>query len=170
MYEFVFEFTFNNLVLLSDMKIAINCAFFQPKGGGIREYIYNLVNNIALVDHENDYILYVLSDMVDYAKNNLPDRFKVKVIPYSSKQVIKRSLFENYFWRNEEMIENFDIFHSPFFHLPKLKNAKTVITVHDLRFCKFPETYTLKRLIFLFFSVSRSVKRVDRIISISNFT
>ena len=152
------------------MKIAINCAFFQPKGGGIREYIYNLVNNIALVDHENDYILYVLSDMVDYAKNNLPDRFKVKVIPYTSKQVIKRSLFENYFWRNEEMIENFDIFHSPFFHLPKLKNAKTVITVHDLRFCKFPETYTLKRLIFLKLAVSRSVKRVDRIISISNFT
>ena len=152
------------------MKIAINCAFFQPKGGGIREYIFNLVNNLSIVDDKNEYILYVLSDMLDYAKNNFPKRFKIKSIPYNSKQVIRRSLFENFFWRKEERLEKFDIFHSPFFHSPKLIKAKTIITVHDLRFCRFPETYTFKRLLFLKYAVPKSVKSSDRIISISSFT
>ena len=97
------------------MKIAINCAFFQPKGGGIREYILNLVQNLVKIDSKNEYVAYVLSDMVDYAKMYFPFGLRIKKIPYTSQQVIKRSLFESSFWRREERDEQFDIFHSPFF-------------------------------------------------------
>ena len=154
------------------MKIAINCIFYQPKGGGIAEYIYNLVNNIEELDHSNEYVLYVLNDQLDFARKNLPSRFKLKVLPYGTSyvDVIKRSLFAQTFWTKEEKIERFDVFHSPFFHSPKFKNAKVIITVHDMRFYRFPYTYTLPRYVFLKYKVRRSVKAADRIITISQFT
>ena len=43
------------------MKIAINCQFcFQKGASGIKEYIINLTNHLEKVDHENEYVLYVL--------------------------------------------------------------------------------------------------------------
>lgn len=151
------------------MKIAINGAFFQPRGGGIKEYIYNLILNLSNIGSNNEYVLYVLLDQVEYA-NEAFKNIRIKAIPYTTRQVVARSLFEKWFWRREEKKEKFDIFHSPFFHAPKLKQAKVVLTVHDLRLCVFPKTYTFKRLIFLKYAVRQSVKRADHIISISDFT
>lgn len=152
------------------MKIAINCCFFVPKGGGIKEYIYNLTNNLAKIDTGNEYILYVHADCVEYAKENLPTTMRIKSVPFNSNQAIKRSLFEQSFWSKEEKIEKFDLFHSPFFHSPKFTWAKVVITVHDMRFCRFPETYTFLRYQFLKRAVKQSLKRANHIITISDFT
>ena len=155
------------------MKIAINCAFYQLKGGGIKEYIDNLVNNLALLPSDNEYILYVLSDHMDYARKNLADKFRIKPIPFKSGSKwnkIKRSLFEGNFWQHEEKIEKFDLFHSPFFHAPKLKKAKILLTVHDLRLYRFPDTYEFFRYQFLKHKVKDSIRRADHIISISDFT
>ena len=155
------------------MKIAINCAFLQPKGGGIKEYILNLVDNLYREDKENTYVCYCLADNLDYARKKLPPGISIKTIPFNSStklDVIKRSLTETNFWRKEEERENFDIFHSPFFHAPKLKNTPVVLTVHDMRFYRFPETYDFMRYHFLKHKVKNSVKRASHIISISRFT
>lgn len=155
------------------MKIAINCAFFQPKGGGIKEYIQNLVENLSKLDYENEYILYVLSDNIEYAKNELKTNFRIKSIPYRGKSlwdIIKRSVFENLFWIKEEQLEKWDIFHSPFFHGPTLRNTKLILTVHDMRFFRYPKTYTFLRYQYLKRAVKSSINRADRIISISEFT
>lgn len=155
------------------MKIAINCAFYQPKGGGIKEYIHNLVNNFASLNPSNEIILYVLKDQLKFAKKNLPKSFKIKEIPYQSGskfQRIKRSLLEQNFWRREEMIEKFQLFHSPFFHAPSFKHAKLLLTVHDLRLYRFPDTYEFFRYQFLKRKVKSSIKKADHIISISEFT
>ena len=155
------------------MKIAINCQFCYAKGGGgIKEYIIQLTNHLEKVDHENDYVLYVLEDQYDYAKTVLPKRFKLKPIPYHRNLVSKicRSLFAQGFWSKEEEEERFDVFHSPFFHAPKMKRARLIMTVHDLRLYRYPETYSFLRYQFLKRAVKESISRVDRIISISQFT
>lgn len=155
------------------MKIAINCAFFKPKGGGIKEYIYNLIQNLEKVDKENEYVVYVLDKYVDYARHNLNTNFRIKPIPFKGDSIVDnivRSLFESSFWRKEEKTEKWDLFHSPFFHAPVLKNSKLLLTVHDLRFKRFPETYEYLRSKFLEYTVKKSILRCDHIISISNFT
>lgn len=154
------------------MKIAINCAFFLPRGGGIAEYIRNLVSNIEMIDTENEYVLYVLKGMEQYTKDNLTNKFRIKALPYAATYwgKICRSLFEQTFWNGEEKAESFDIFHSPFFHSPHFKKAKVIITVHDLRFYRYPYTYTLPRYLFLKYKVRKSVKTADYIIAISEFT
>ena len=154
------------------MKIAINCIFCQPKGGGIKEYIVNLTNHLAMVDKCNTYILYILEDQLDFAKSLLPQRFRIKTLPYNSDflSVVRRSLFSQRFWTEEEKKEQFDIFHSPFFHAPKMKHAKLVVTVHDLRLYRYPKTYNPLRYLFLKHAVKETIRRADRIISISDFT
>ena len=155
------------------MNIAINCAFYQPKGGGIKEYIDNLVNNLGEIYLPHRLIIYVLQDQLDYARKNLPSNFLIKTLPFNSGSKInriKRSLFERKFWLKEEQEERFDLFHSPFFHAPKLKKAKILITVHDLRLYRFPETYEWFRYQFLKRRVKESIQRAHHIISISNFT
>ncbi len=153
-------------------KIAINAAFLQPKGGGISEYIYNLITNIYAIDTDNEYIVYVLKSMEGYAKEKLPNGLKIKLIPFGTSfvEVLKRSLLSQQFWYKEEEQEQFDIFHSPFFHAPKFKHAKVILTVHDLRLYRYPSTYTLPRFLYLYFAVRNSILRADKIISISQFT
>lgn len=156
------------------MKIAINCAFYQPQGGGIKEYIQNLIENLSIIAPKDcEIILYVLSDYYDYAKENLKTKFKIKQIPFKGRGLINtiiRSIFEGFYWRKEEKVEKWDLFHSPFFHSPRLKSSKLIVTVHDLRFHRYPNTYTLLRFLFLKKAVKRAVKRADKIISISYFT
>jgi hypothetical protein len=60
------------------MKIALNCSYYIPNAGGIKEYIYNLLINLAIIDNINEYIIYVSSNNYDYAKNTLPQKFKIK--------------------------------------------------------------------------------------------
>lgn len=158
---------------MENMKIAINCQFcFAKGGGGIKEYIIQLTNHLEKVDHDNEYVLYVLEDQFDYAKTVLPKRFRLKPIPYRRSFVSKvmRSLFADRFWRQEEQVEGFDVFHSPFFHAPKLKHTRIVMTVHDLRLYRYPETYPFLRYQFLKRAVKKSIARVDKIIAISQFT
>lgn len=155
------------------MKIAINCQFWiLHGGGGIKEYIANLVSHLDKVDHQNEYVLYVLEDQFEGAKSKLPERFKLKAIPYRRNPVsrIMRSLFAQRFWSREEREEGFDVFHSPFFHAPKMKRARVIMTVHDLRLYRYPETYPFLRYQFLKRTVKKSIERVDKIIAISQFT
>ena len=155
------------------MKIAINCVFFTPKGGGIKEYIYNLTKNLGEIDRQNDYVVYVLSDMKNYAEENFPKYFRIKTLPFRSGsqiEVVKRSLFEHKFWTKEEKLEKWNLFHSPMFHAPNLKHTPVILTVHDMRFFRFPKTYAFLRYHFLKHKVKNSIKRADHIISISQFT
>lgn len=155
------------------MKVAINASFLVPKGGGIKEYIKNLINNLVEVSDKLELIVYVSSGMGNYARSILPDKVKIEETPYRHGDIIstiKRSIFEQRFWSKEEKKEIFDIFHSPFFHSPKMKKAKVIITVHDLRFYRFPKTYGFLRYWFLKYRVPQSVKRASHIITISDFT
>ena len=154
------------------MKIAINCSHVQPKGGGAKEATVNLISNLAQIDRNNEYIIYVLSDMVDYAKKVFPGSFRIKTIPFHSglTGTIKRSLFSQSFWYKEEETEKFDLFHSPFFYAPKFRNARIVMTVHDVRLYRYPQTYKFIRYLYLRHSVKESVQRVDKILASSEFT
>lgn len=153
------------------MKIAINCSYYGSKGGGIKEYIYNLVSNLNKVLKKPDTIIcYIPKDQLQFWIDTMPANIRYKCTPFTIKQPIRRSLFQQRFWSHEEKKEQFDIFHSPFFYAPKLKNALTILTVHDLRFMKYPESYTFLRVKYLRYKVPKALKAADSVITISEFT
>ena len=152
------------------MKIAINGIYYHPQAGGIKEYIYNLSQNLGKIDNENEYIIYVAQDCYQYALETLSTKMRIKQTPFTSKHKIIRGLCENMYFQTEEKRENFAIFHSPFFHCPNLLKAKIVMTVHDLRLYRFPQTYSRLRYWYLKNKVQQSLYKADQIIAISTFT
>jgi glycosyltransferase involved in cell wall biosynthesis len=152
------------------MKIAVNCCYYGETSGGIKEYIYNLVINLVKIDSVNHYIFYVSVDDINYWKKTMPSDINYKIFPFPRNFKIRRSLLQNNFWKKEEKIEKFDLFHSPFFHLPTTLKCKKVITVHDLRFIHYPHSYPFLRLSYLKYTVKKSIAAADKVISISYST
>jgi glycosyltransferase involved in cell wall biosynthesis len=63
-----------------------------------------------------------------------------------------------------------DLFHSPNFILPPVRNAKTLLTVHDLSFIKHPQGAVDSLRQWLEQVVPRSLARADHILADSNST
>jgi len=152
------------------MKIAINCCYYGETSGGIKEYIYNLVTNLLAIDKENSYIFYVSLDDIEFWERTMPQEADYRVFPFKRNEKFKRSLRQNRFWIKEHTREQFDIFHSPFFYIPTLPGCKKIMTVHDLRFRRYPRSYTLLRRLFVRYAFQKSLRNVDRIITVSEFT
>lgn len=152
------------------MKIAINCCYYGETSGGIREYIYNIVTNLLAIDTANSYIFYVSPDDIGFWKKTMPPQAKYKTFPFKRDQKVQRALLQNRYWKNELSKEKFAIFHSPFFNIPHIEGCKKIMTVHDLRFRRYPLSYTLFRRLYVQFSFRQALKWVDRIITVSDFT
>jgi glycosyltransferase involved in cell wall biosynthesis len=63
-----------------------------------------------------------------------------------------------------------DIFHSPDFVLPPVRRAKTIVTVHDLSFIRYPQCADANLRAYLNKVVPRSVHRADLILADSQST
>jgi glycosyltransferase involved in cell wall biosynthesis len=63
-----------------------------------------------------------------------------------------------------------DIFHSPDFVLPPVRRARTMLTVHDLSFMRYPECADAHLRAYLNKVVPRSVRRADLVLADSQHT
>lgn len=152
------------------MKIAVNCCYYGEKSGGIREYIYNLVVHLVELNKKAEFIFYVSKDDEKYWQKTMPVNLKYKIFPFKRDQKIKRAFLQNYFWKAEEKKEKFDVFHSPFFHVPTAIECPLVMTVHDLRFRRYPQSYPFFRYLYIKYSFKKSIRRCETIITVSEFT
>ncbi len=67
----------------------------------------------------------------------------------------------------EDVVGKIDLFHSPYEFLPRVKGARTVVTVHDVRFLKHPEHLESGFLRLLTRRIHDIAARADRIIAVS---
>jgi len=63
-----------------------------------------------------------------------------------------------------------DVYHFPNFIRPPLKRGKSVVTIHDLAFMRYPETIEKKNLRYLNSCIQQTIETADAIIAVSEFT
>jgi len=63
-----------------------------------------------------------------------------------------------------------DVYHFPNFILPPLRSGRTVVSIHDLSFIRYPEFAEEKNLRYLSARIHDTVQRADAIITISEFS
>lgn len=63
-----------------------------------------------------------------------------------------------------------DITHFFNYYVPPFVRGKRVVTIHDMAFRTFPETVHVKTRYFLKFVLKRSIRRADKIITVSQFS
>ncbi len=63
-----------------------------------------------------------------------------------------------------------DVYHFPNFIRPPLAKGRSVVTIHDAAFLRFPDTIEVRNYHYLTRCIKRTVERSDAIICVSEFT
>lgn len=63
-----------------------------------------------------------------------------------------------------------DVYHFPNFIRPPLTKGKSVVTIHDIAFIRYPETLEPRNLKYLTAQIKQTVQNSDCIIAVSEFT
>lgn len=152
------------------MRIGIDARLYTQTGVG--RYLKNLISQLAIIDPENDYIIYLRSREYDAVS-----------IPSSKWQ--KRKLDIPWHTIKEQLIlprlllkDNLDIAHFPYFNVPVFYSGKYLLTIHDLIVDHFDTgrastlpypLYAVKRLGYKT-SLTLGIKRASWITAISKTT
>jgi glycosyltransferase involved in cell wall biosynthesis len=154
------------------VRIGIDCTAALRQGGGIGRYTGGLVQALARLDRQNEYVLFVAGrpsgPLLELSSAH--PNFHLKAAPLSDR-------FFNIIWQRLRLplpVEAFsgplDIFHSPDFVLPPLRRARAILTVHDLSFMRVPQCADPALRAYLSQAVPRSISRADHVLADSQST
>jgi glycosyltransferase involved in cell wall biosynthesis len=144
------------------MRVGIDARLVYYSQAGIGQYILHLVNGLANVDAENEYVL-LQSRKDDTTILDQPNFRRVSLWTPSHHRLERYSL-------NVELMRlGLDVLHSPDFIPPHRPSCKSVITVHDLAFLLYPHFLT-KESARYYGHIDQAVRWTDHIISVSHST
>ena len=134
------------------------------RGAGINWYIYNLLTHLPRVDHDNRYTAFLGDGRFTDSELAL----KLARLP-TSRPVVR------IFW--EQVVQPFalrkegvDLLHALAFVTPLLSPCPAVVTIYDLSFLLYPESFKRSKRFYLGLFTRLSARRARRIIAISKST
>ena len=144
------------------MRIAIDARLVSYAMGGISQYTVRLVKALAGL-RTSDEIL-VLESQKGGGEAVWPDTVRriTMVTPPHNR-------FEQITLPMELLRTNIEVLHSPDFIPPFRRRYRSVITVHDLAFLRFPHLLTAESARY-YGQIGKAVKSADQIIAVSNST
>jgi len=145
------------------MKIGIEAERANnPVKTGVEHYAKQLILHLAEIDKENDYILYLRREPEDWFLK-LPKNFKVKVMPFP--------IFWTQIRISIEMLFNpVDVLMIPASALPLIHPKRSIVTIHDVGWRYFPNSFTWFMRNFLEWSTGFAVRNASRVIAVSEAT
>ncbi len=157
------------------MKIGIDIrCLSEGRRTGVEEYTINLLKKIFQEDKRNKYILFLNSwkkPKIDLSWTKKYSNVKIKIFRFPNKLL---NLFLWYLqWpKIDLMLGGVDIIFMPNINfIANSKKAKLILTIHDLSFEYFPETFSWKRRLWhIFINAPKLAKRADKIIAVSQST
>ncbi|MFA6973232.1 MAG: glycosyltransferase family 1 protein [Parcubacteria group bacterium] len=157
------------------MRIGIDVrCLIEGRRTGVEEYTLNLLQNLFAIDTKNDYVLFLNSfrpHKADLAWVEKYDNVSIKKFRYPNK--LLNFLFWYLRWpKIDEMLGGVDVIFLPNIIFASVsKKAKLLVTIHDLSFERYPETFSRKRRWWhIFINARRICRAADRIIAVSDST
>ncbi len=151
------------MLLFIGMKIGIEAERANIKNPtGVERYAQQLILNLAASDRQNTYILYLRSAPAQWI-STLPENFKYKVMPFPI------------FWTQlriswEMLVRPVDCLFIMASALPIIHPKNSVVTIHDVAWEFYPETFGWPMLNYLRFSTWYAVRFARKIIAVSEQT
>ncbi len=144
------------------MRIAIDARLVSYALGGISQYTMRLVNALASLSSESEVL--VLESQRANGEAAWPEavrRVRLITPPHNR--------FEQFTLPMELLRVPADVLHSPDFIPPFRRRCRSVITIHDLAFVRFPHLLTAESARY-YGQVGRAVQSADRVIAVSEST
>jgi glycosyltransferase involved in cell wall biosynthesis len=152
------------------MKVGINAQKLLSKDTGVGIYTTRLIENLITEEQDIDFVLFS-SYGIDLPREYLRDGVELYLSPFPLNSNTLRILWEQSVLPFHVRKCGCDIFHYPDHTASLLMGVTpTIITVHDLAFLRFPQTFDLSRAMYKKMVINRSVGIADRIIAVSSFT
>ncbi len=153
---------------MSRYKIALNAQLLSLtqsyRGAGINQYIYNLLRFLPAVDGEGHYVAFL---------GERKARFPGVELRFTSLPTIKppvRILWEQVVQPWALLSERVELLHSLAFVGPILSPCPFLVTVYDLSFLLFPESFRPWNRLYLSLFTRLSARKARRVIAISENT
>ena len=152
------------------MHIALNLLYLIPGVvGGTETYARSLIDALAREDDDNEYSVYLSREAADLDVTPAPN-FKRFVTPVVAMQRAARYGWEQGILPLQLMRRKPDLVRSLGYVSPLAAQCPQVVSVHDVNYLGHKGRRTaIGRRAFQFF-VERSVRRADRVITISEFS
>lgn len=141
------------------------------RGAGIHRYIYALLEYLPRVSRpfrgSHRFTAY-LGD--PRAGHRAWPGLDVRLSPFSTVSPAVRVFWEQLFLPARLLSDGIDLVHGPAYALPLLGPARSVVTVHDLSFFMYPQTFNRPNRLYLQLMTRLSVQRADAVIAVSQHT
>jgi glycosyltransferase involved in cell wall biosynthesis len=152
------------------LRIGIDYTAAVRQGAGIGRYTRELVRALAELNGSHDYVLFAATGGQRPVDMAWPPNFQTRWVPLSERALtILWHRLQLPLWV-EFATGPVDIFHSPDFVLPPVRWARTLVTVHDLSFIRYPQCADANLRGYLNKVVPRSVRRADLVLADSQST
>lgn len=160
---FIYPFCYNIIMIIGIEAERAN----NPVKTGVEHYAQQLILQFAEIDRKNEYVLYLRTKPQEWFLS-LPSNFKVKVLGYGP-------IPFPYLWTQlrvswEMLVSAPDVLFIPAASLPIIHPKNSFITVHDVAWRLYPQTFkTLKRW-YLEFTTWFACGFAKKVIAVSEST
>ena len=144
------------------MRIGIDVRMVYYTGAGIGQYIRRLVNGLAGLDIKDEIVLLQSRKEASGAVEDVP-------FPWRPLWTPAHHRFEQFVLPLELLFIGLDLLHSPDFIPPMRRTCRSVVTVHDLHFLRFPHFLTEESARY-YGQIDDAMKRTDHVIAVSEAT
>lgn len=157
------------------MRIGIDVrCLAEGRRTGVEEYTLNFLDNLFSLDTRNEYVLFFNS-----FKNSKTDFSWIEKFPnvtlrktHYPNKLLNLSLWYLNWPKLDWMVGGADIFFMPNIGFGSVsKESKLIVTMHDLSFERYAETFSWKRRLWhMFINPKKICRRADKIIAVSEST
>jgi glycosyltransferase involved in cell wall biosynthesis len=155
------------------MHVAVNAHLLAHtrsfRRAGVSFYIEQLLNHLAQFDQQNRFTIYTTRGL-GAAELGLPANFVVRPSRLPTINPRLRIPWEQVLAPLLLSRTRAGLFHGTLNVVPLLSPVPTVVTVHDLAFIRFPQTFRAYNRTYLDFATRTSVKRAAAILAVSEHT
>lgn len=158
---------------MARIGIDIRC-LTEGRRTGVEEYALSLMRSLFDVDNQNSYILFLNSFRLPKADLEWIKKYpnvELKKLSWPNK-ILNLTLWYFDWPKLDNLIGGADVFFMPNIIFGSVSSkAKLVLTVHDLSFERYPETFSWKKRFWHgFINPKRLIGRADAIIAVSDST
>jgi glycosyltransferase involved in cell wall biosynthesis len=150
------------------MRIAINANLVSFSGtyrqAGVSKYTELLINNLGEIDSSNEYLIYFGNGPHPPEFAAAPN-FRLVQSRLNTEEPLIRIAWEQFIAPFRLLWDRPALLHCPVNVMPLLALPRTVITIHDLGFMRFPERYKKAKRLYLHALTALSAKRAKHLIT-----
>lgn len=147
------------------MRVGIDArSLTSARPSGVEHYVINLIRSLAALPERPDITAYTDGPLADAeVEEAIGDKIQIKAV--RARRGWLRGALPWRLWRDRVQVAHF-----PSTILPPLLPCPAVVTVHDLAWMRYPETYDAADLEMQTQVVPRSIRRARRVIAVSENT